>query len=251
MNGHLYLPAGPGPHPAVVLLHGFPGNERSLDLAQALRRAGIGVLFFHYRGAWGSGGLFSWRNAADDVTAALAFLRAPQARERYRVDGGRIVLAGHSTGAWLALWVAAHDAAVCGAVAMGLENLGADGLCYRDDPDERERWLGYLEATVGEGRPIRAESPDALLREQMEHAEAFDLVGVAPALATRPVLMVGGSRDLELPPEEHQHPVADALRAAGSRRVRSVVLRADHSFSGCRLRLVRLVVGWIGDECGF
>ena len=42
---------GQGPHPTIVLLHGFPGNEKNLDLAQSLRRAGYNVLFFHYRGA--------------------------------------------------------------------------------------------------------------------------------------------------------------------------------------------------------
>ena len=38
----------------VLLLHGFPGNEKNLDLAQDLRADGFNVLFFHYRGAWGS-----------------------------------------------------------------------------------------------------------------------------------------------------------------------------------------------------
>jgi len=38
----------------VVLLHGYPGNERNLDLAQARRRDGWDIVFFHYRGAWGS-----------------------------------------------------------------------------------------------------------------------------------------------------------------------------------------------------
>ena len=59
LNGFFDLANGKGPHPTVILLHGFPGNERNLDLAQALRRAGMNVLFFHYRGAWGSGGTFS------------------------------------------------------------------------------------------------------------------------------------------------------------------------------------------------
>src|SRR5689334_15673236 len=54
LNGFFYLAAGRGPHPTAILLHGFPGNERNLDLAQALRRAGMNVLFFSYRGAWGS-----------------------------------------------------------------------------------------------------------------------------------------------------------------------------------------------------
>jgi hypothetical protein len=40
MNALFYLAGGVGPHPAFVLLHGFPGNEQNLDLAQATRRAG-------------------------------------------------------------------------------------------------------------------------------------------------------------------------------------------------------------------
>ena len=51
---------GPGPHPVVLLLHGFPGNERNLDLAQTIRRAGWDVLFFDYRGSWGTPGDFSF-----------------------------------------------------------------------------------------------------------------------------------------------------------------------------------------------
>lgn len=45
LNGIVYLANGAGPHPTVVLLHGFPGNEKNLDLAQALRRDGFNVLF--------------------------------------------------------------------------------------------------------------------------------------------------------------------------------------------------------------
>jgi len=43
MNALVYVAAGAGPHPAVILLHGFPGNERNLDLAQDMRRAGWDV----------------------------------------------------------------------------------------------------------------------------------------------------------------------------------------------------------------
>src|SRR5271170_4218023 len=60
LNALVYVAAGVGPHPAVVLLHGFPGNERNLDLAQDIRRAGWDVLYFDYRGSWGSPGDFSF-----------------------------------------------------------------------------------------------------------------------------------------------------------------------------------------------
>jgi uncharacterized protein len=33
MNALVYVAAGAGPHPAVILLHGFPGYERNLDPA--------------------------------------------------------------------------------------------------------------------------------------------------------------------------------------------------------------------------
>src|SRR5206468_12705463 len=56
MNAVLFEAAGKGPHPTVILMHGLPGNERNLDLAQAIRRAGWDVLTFTYRGAGGSGG---------------------------------------------------------------------------------------------------------------------------------------------------------------------------------------------------
>jgi hypothetical protein len=41
INGLAYFAAGAGPHPVLVLMHGLPGNEKNLDLAQAVRRAGM------------------------------------------------------------------------------------------------------------------------------------------------------------------------------------------------------------------
>ena len=109
LNGIFYLPAGDGPHPVVILLHGNPGNERNLDVAQALRRAGYAALYFNYRGSWGSGGTFSRTHAIEDVNAALRFVRSRLATERYRVDSARVALVGHSMGGWLALLAAARD----------------------------------------------------------------------------------------------------------------------------------------------
>jgi pimeloyl-ACP methyl ester carboxylesterase len=75
LNALLFEGAGPGPHPTVILMHGLPGNERNLDLAQAIRRCGWDVLTFTYRGAWGSPGDFSIANSMEDTAAALAFAR--------------------------------------------------------------------------------------------------------------------------------------------------------------------------------
>src|SRR6201996_6355148 len=74
INGVAYLAGGAGPHPTVVLLPGLPGNEKNLDLAQAIRRAGWNVVTFNYRGSWGSAGTFSFPGVLEDARAALAYL---------------------------------------------------------------------------------------------------------------------------------------------------------------------------------
>ncbi|HEY0325753.1 MAG TPA: alpha/beta fold hydrolase, partial [Allosphingosinicella sp.] len=109
MNALMLQAAGPGPHPTLLLLHGLPGNERNLDLAQAARRAGWNVLTFTYRGAWGSEGTFSIQHAVADTEAALGWLRSEEAARDYGVDRGRIVVAGHSMGGYMAAHVAASD----------------------------------------------------------------------------------------------------------------------------------------------
>src|SRR5471032_2432674 len=93
MNGVLYTASGAGPHPAVLFLHGFPGNEQNLDLAQAIRRAGFDVLTLHYRGSWGSPGAFSFSHATQDSDAAVAFLKANAAK--YNIAPQQIFVAGH------------------------------------------------------------------------------------------------------------------------------------------------------------
>ena len=46
--------------PVVILCHGMPGQDKNLDLAHALRRAGYFAVTFSYRGVWGSHGEYSF-----------------------------------------------------------------------------------------------------------------------------------------------------------------------------------------------
>ena len=77
MDAVLYLAAGAGPHGTVLLLHGLPGYESNVDLAQSIRRAGWNVLIFHYRGTWGTAGTFTQSGAIEDTAEAVRFLRDP------------------------------------------------------------------------------------------------------------------------------------------------------------------------------
>src|SRR6195952_2862505 len=112
LNALVYTAACAGPHPVVLLLHGFPGNERNLDLAQAIRRAGYDVLFFDYRGSWGTPGDFSFSHAREATSAALAWLRDPAVAAKFRADPKYLILLGHSMGGMIAANIAAADPAI-------------------------------------------------------------------------------------------------------------------------------------------
>ena len=126
LNAFMYTAAGAGPHPLLVLLHGFPGNERNLDLAQAARQAGWDALYFDYRGSWGSGGRFSFAHALADVSQVLNYMRAPAQRQRFDLDTSRIVLLGHSMGGGLALVTAERDPDVRCTAALAAWNIGGE-----------------------------------------------------------------------------------------------------------------------------
>jgi dipeptidyl aminopeptidase/acylaminoacyl peptidase len=246
LNGLVYEAAGPGPHPTLVLLHGYPGNERNLDLAQALRRSGWNVVFFHYRGAWGSGGEFSFSHVLEDVASVVAQVRAREFAETYRVDPERIALVGHSMGGFAALVSASELAEVRCAVSIAGGNLGLWGQAL-EGPAEREALEQTLE-TWGRG-PIRDVSGPALVADVLADPERFDTRRHATRLAAKPVLLVAGSRDEVVAVELHHDTLVAALEAADARRLRHVVLDADHAFSDRRIALARLVAAFLRDDC--
>lgn len=244
LNGLLYLAPGRGPHPTVALLHGYPGNERNLDLAQAVRRAGMNVLFFHYRGAWGSGGDFTFDNAQADVAAALRFLRDPATAARHRVDGRRLALVGHSMGGWLALRAAAADPAVACAAGLEFWDAGRDGVAMRTDTASRREFLAYTADVTAPGGPLRsAAGAAALVQSLLNRGEEWALARTAPALRTRPVLLLDNTANAS------HAPLADALRRAGNARVTTHVWPTDHSFSDRRVGLARAVIDWLRTDC--
>ncbi len=115
--GELRLPAGKGPYPVAILVHGgcwsarlgkLPEGVVSYELlrpmAAALAKAGIATWNVEYRrlGDEGAG----WPGTYLDLERAADRLRdlAP----RYRLDLARVVAIGHSSGGHLAFWLAAR-----------------------------------------------------------------------------------------------------------------------------------------------
>ena len=106
----LWLPAGDGPHPTVLMVHGGCWQTEIADrrimnwIADDLRRRGIAVWNIEYRGVDRDGG--GYPGTFLDVAAAADSLR--DHAERYHLDLSRLVATGHSAGGHLALWLAAR-----------------------------------------------------------------------------------------------------------------------------------------------
>ena len=96
MQGFLLRANGKQKHPTLILLHGYPGNERNLDLAQVVSGRGWNVIYFDYRGSWGSQGKFGFENAVEDVVNVVDFCEKNQ--DKLQIDPSNIVLFGHSMG---------------------------------------------------------------------------------------------------------------------------------------------------------
>lgn len=249
LNGLMYVANGPGPHPTVVMLHGYPGNERNLDLAQAMRRAGMNVLYFDYRGTWGSGGEFSIAHALEDVAKAVERARSEEWASAYRADPDRVALVGHSLGGFLgAITTAEDDRIACFAFLAGAD-LGWMGLQARKDASALAGWESFFGQQMdARGGPVHGDAR-RVASELVNRAEEWSVPSRAVDLATRPLLVVAAARDEVTPKTNHHDRVIAALREADAERLTEVILDDDHVFSAHRIGLARRLVDWLRAEC--
>jgi uncharacterized protein len=238
MNALFFLAAGEGPKPTVLLLHGLPGNERNLDLAQAIRRAGWNVLTFTYRGAWGSEGAFSIANSVEDTEAAIAFLRTPEAARTYRIDTNRIVVAGHSMGGFAAVMASADNDAVSGIVLIDAWNVGATAAEVRQGGAAARTALtaGFDDL----GHALQGATAETLA-DEVFHSSDWDLRTRAQALASKPVLIVYATEGIAA----DNRALATAVKEQAGARVQAVEMASDHSFADHRVALGEEVVRWL------
>lgn len=160
LAGVLYLPPGPGPHPAVVTIQGSGVNTRKTPRphVEGLAERGVAVLAYDKRGVGESGG--DWHRADFETLArdALAGVRYLQGRDD--VDPERIGLWGMSQGFWiasLAVTLAPEEVAF-------VVSVSGPGLSPRKQEHYRRdlilRRLGLDDAAIAAVRPLRDQAWD-------------------------------------------------------------------------------------------
>ena len=129
LHGTLSVPAGQGPFPALVLVHGSGPNDRDetigpnkpfRDLAWGLASEGVVVLRYEKRTKEHGPKLAALKNTftvkeetIDDALAAVELLRKTKG-----IDASRIYVLGHSLGGMLVPRIGKLDAGIAGFVAL-------------------------------------------------------------------------------------------------------------------------------------
>src|SRR3984885_9301833 len=233
VNGLLYRPAGAGPHPTLVLCHGLPGNEKNLDLAQAVLRAGWNAVTFNYRGSWGSPGVFRFAQNLQDAEAVLAYLRDPKNAAALGIDPKRMAIAGHSMGGWVTALTAARDHALIGAILISAADMGRLGDLPRDKAvalmaDNMETLAGV--------------TADSMADEIHQHAAEFKFQNAASGLVKTPLLVL--TADDGLAPDAAA--LVQAIKADHGNQVTTIHVATDPGWSDHRIALESTIITWLG-----
>lgn len=227
LPGTLTLPNGPGPFPALVLVHGSGPNDRDetlgpnkpfADLASGLASRGIAVLRYDKRsrvygpklGAMAA--LTVKEEVVDDAVIAASLLRSTP-----KIDPARVYVLGHSLGAMLVPRIAAADPKLAGAVVMAgparpLERAiveqtkylaGADGTVTPQEQAQIDD-MSKMAESIAALKPSDAAGGKRLLNAPASYW--LDLKGYDAPTAAKgvkiPLLVLQGERDYQVTMDE-------------------------------------------------
>ncbi len=260
LAGSLFLPSGPGPHGAVIIVHGSGPETRQhyVPLATTFARHGVAALIYDKRGTGQSTG--NWQRSPfsaliDDASAALDFLA-----HRPEVDSTRVGIWGGSEGGWIAPAVASRSSRVAfvivqsapvvnatrqhifqveqvmlssGATADYVRQAREYAQAQHEFSASGENWAEYARLREANRSTILnvlggPETPDDWWWSWWRTKMAFDPMAAWSQVKV-PVLALWGDLDRNVPVEESRMLLEGALEQAGNHSATLGILRhADH-----------------------
>ncbi len=227
LQGFIYKANGEQKHPTLILLHGYPGNERNLDLAQVVRAHGWNVLYFDYRGSWASQGEFSFKHCVEDVVNTVTFCK--KYADSLQIDTSNIVLFGHSMGGWICLKALQQLPTIKKGFALSTWNI-AGAVAYKN-------YMAYLEKEANNYFVLNKKSGKELFKPVVESPAYYNLVNDAEALSHKQIIM--------LDEHERNETIAAALKAKNTTYFDYEVWQTDHPFTNKRVALIKKVMAFL------
>ena len=230
IQGFMYKANGGQKHPTLLLLHGFPGNERNLDLAQIVRAHGWNVVYFNYRGAWGSQGKFGFENCVQDVVNVVEYCKKNQ--DYLQIDTSRIVLFGHSMGGWVCLKALEQLPGVKKGFALSTWDIYSDFKKVQSDTAVLKNTMDNLDINFVLNSPAKE-----LFMPFSIKPEYFNLTSHTSELANKQIIML----------DEHtfNKKIADAIKKDNTAYFEYQVWQTDHPFTNKRVALTKLLLAFL------
>jgi acetyl esterase/lipase len=218
--GELRVPAGKGPFPVAIVIHGgcflreYEGVDGTAPIATALTAKGVATWNIEYRAIGDAGG--GWPGTYDDWAKATDALRG--LAKKHRLDLSRVVALGHSAGAPAAIYLAARPR--LGDSARGDKPLRIKAAVAIDGPPDLSNLAGRDAAICG--RPVIAELMGGTQAEQPARYTTVSPLAHLPLGV--PQYLITSSPVL---PMEIATSYRDAAAAKGD-RVEIVPVKGDH-----------------------
>lgn len=236
IRGEVHLPDGSGPHPVVVVCHGFKGFKEwgfFPHTAQSLAQSGVAAVTFNFsmngvgENAETFGELEKFaRNTFSREQEDLQFLFQKLSDRALpfadSLDSGRLALLGHSRGGANSLLFALdHMESIRGVIlwnSVSRVDFFSDEL--KKEIREKGR-AGIPNTRTGQMMPIDRE----VLDDMEAHRDKFDLLKRLPAFK-KPILILQGEKDAAVPVD-----AAEALRRAAPQGELHLIPEAGHTFN--------------------
>jgi acetyl esterase/lipase len=220
----LWLPAGKGPFPVVVLIHGgcwqakLPGTILMDYMAADLRARGVAVWNLEYRRIGSVGG--GYPGTFLDVAAGVDKLGS-EARLR-NLNLSRVVVAGHSAGGHLAAWTASRGRLPKASPLFSEKPLPIRDAMSIEGIDDLEAYRAR-----GPGRCGEPETVDELLKNAPTPSPYADTSPRELLPTTVPQVVVSGELD-PIVPVKFARDYATAAKRSGTHTELIVLPGAGH-----------------------
>jgi pimeloyl-ACP methyl ester carboxylesterase len=230
--GLIYNANGLQKHPTLLLLHGYPGNERNLDIAQVVRSRGWNVIYFDYRGSWGSQGKFSFKNCVEDVVNVVSFCNKYQ--DSLKIDTSNIVLFGHSMGGWVCLKALQELPTIKKGFVLSTWDIAKD---FKNVSNEKEMLSIANDPNIAGKYFVLNTSLKDLYTPVLQDKTYFNLLNDAKSLGDKQIIMI----------DEHEKnsQLAEKIKESNKLYFDYSVWQTDHSFTNKRASLINKVLAFI------
>ena len=230
--GLIYSANGLQKHPTLLLLHGYPGNERNLDIAQVVRSRGWNVIYFDYRGSWGSQGKFSFKNCVEDVVNVVSFCNKYQ--DSLKIDTSNIVLFGHSMGGWVCLKALQELPTIKKGFVLSTWDIAKD---FKNVSNEKEMLSIANDPNIAGKYFVLNTSLKDLYTPVLQDKTYFNLLNDTKSLADKQIIMI----------DEHEKnsQLAEKIKESNKSYFNYSVWQTDHSFTNKRASLINKVLAFI------